>query len=162
MKGKIKSLKSILGIVNALRKKGKIIGFTNGVFDILHPGHIDYLEKAKKCVDILILGLNSDNSVKAIKGRSRPINTQWHRASVLAGLEAIDYIVIFEDKTPYELIRRLKPDYLFKGADWRSKEIVGKNFVRSYGGKVIILPYLKGYSTTKLLKKIWRMKFTAS
>jgi len=158
MKRKIKSLTSLIKIVRKLKKESKIIGFTNGVFDILHPGHIDYLEKAKKYVDVLILGLNSDKSVRKIKGRLRPLNTQYERAYVLSGLEAVDYIVIFDELTPYNLIKAIKPDYLFKGGDWKSEEVVGRDIVISSGGKVITLPYIKNYSTTLLLKKIWRKK----
>lgn len=160
MDTKIRSLNSLLRILSRLRREGKKIGFTNGVFDILHPGHIDYLQKAKKQVDVLILGINSDRSVKKIKGKSRPINTQRDRAKVLAGLEAVDYIVIFNEETPYQLISSIKPDYLFKGSDWKREEIVGREIVESLGGKVVTIPYLKGYSTTGLLRKIWKRKST--
>lgn len=161
MEKKIKSLNSILKIVSRLRSQGKTTGFTNGCFDILHPGHIDYLEKAKKYVDVLIVGLNSDSSVRKIKDKSRPFNNQKDRARVIAGLEAVDYVVIFDTPTPYGIISRIKPDYLFKGGDWKKNKVVGKDFVESYGGKVIILPYLKGYSTTRLAKKICTRLSTA-
>ncbi len=161
MDKKIKSLNSILRIVSRLRSQGKIIGFTNGCFDILHPGHIDYLERAKKYVDVLIVGLNSDSSVRKIKGNTRPFNNQQDRAKVISSLQAVDYVVIFDTPTPYEIISQIKPDYLFKGGDWKKDKVVGKNFVESYGGKVRILPYLKGYSTTGIAKKICTKLSTA-
>ncbi len=161
MDKKIKSLNSILRIVSQLRSHRKIIGFTNGCFDILHPGHIDYLGKAKRYVDVLIVGLNSDSSVRKIKGNTRPFNNQQDRAKVIAGLEAVDYIVIFDSPTPYEIISKIKPDYLFKGGDWKKNKVVGREIVESYGGKVVILPYLKGYSTTQLVKKICTKLSTA-
>jgi D-beta-D-heptose 7-phosphate kinase/D-beta-D-heptose 1-phosphate adenosyltransferase len=156
MKSKLKSLSSILRIVRRLRKEGKKIGFTNGCFDILHRGHVDYLSKAKGFVDVLIVGLNSDKSVRKIKGRGRPINKEEDRAALLSALEVVDYIVIFDEETPYNLIKTIKPDYLFKGADWDLEKVVGRDIVESYGGKVVLLPYLKGYSTSSLIKKICR------
>lgn len=160
MDKKIKSLSSILRIVSRFRREGKSIGFTNGCFDILHPGHVHYLERAKKYVDILILGLNSDKSVRKIKGPNRPVNNHNDRAKVIAGLDAVDYVVIFDDPTPYEIVKKIKPDYLFKGGDWKKSEVVGREIVESYGGRVVIIPYLKGYSTTSVIKKICRKACT--
>lgn len=140
--------------VDALRLKGKKIVFTNGCFDLLHLGHIRYLSKAKKLGDYLIVGLNSDGSVRAIKGSSRPLNKQASRLEVLASLEMVDFVTLFNDNTPERLILLLKPDVLVKGADWKIKDIVGSSFIKNYGGRVSRIPYLKGYSTTGLIKKI--------
>jgi rfaE bifunctional protein nucleotidyltransferase chain/domain len=137
-----------------LRSKGKRIVFTNGCFDILHVGHADYLSKAKSCGDILVIGLNSDSSVRKIKGSRRPVNKERDRAKVLSALEAVDYITIFSESTPERIIKELKPDILVKGGDWKAKDIVGSDFVRSCGGKVRRIPFVKGHSTTSLIKKI--------
>lgn len=138
----------------ALKAKGKKIVFTNGCFDILHLGHIRYLTKAKSLGDFLVVGVNSDKSIKAIKGPSRPINNQASRLEVLASLQVIDFVTIFNESTPEKLILSLKPDVLVKGADWKVRDIVGSEPVKAYGGRVIRIPYLKGYSTTNLIKKI--------
>ena len=159
---KIRTAGSLLRVLRKLKSEGKTIGFTNGCFDILHPGHIEYLENIKRYVDILVLGLNSDKSVRKIKGKLRPVVTEIDRARVLSALEMVDYVVIFDEETPYELINVIKPKYLFKGADWKLNEVVGRDIVESYGGKVISIPYLEEYSTTKLLKKIWKKSFYAS
>jgi rfaE bifunctional protein nucleotidyltransferase chain/domain len=144
-------LKKVLRKVKA--SKGKIV-FTNGCFDILHAGHISYLEKAKSLGDIFIIGLNSDLSVRKVKGKTRPIVTQKNRARVLAALSCVDYIVIFNTLTPFNLIKTIKPDVLVKGGDWKIKDIVGGDFVKSYGGVVKSLPYIKGFSTKAIIKKI--------
>lgn len=152
---KVKSLKSLVGIVSLLKRKKKKIVFTNGCFDILHYGHAKYLQQASKLGDILIIGLNSDSSVKIIKkDKNRPVNGQIERANVLATLSPVDYIVIFSDKTPYRLVKALKPHIIVKGGDWRKDDVVGKDIVESYGGKVVIMPYVKGYSTTKIIESI--------
>ncbi len=153
---KVETIDSLLKILKKLKSKGKTVGFTNGCFDILHPGHIAYLENAGEYADILILGLNSDKSVRKIKGKSRPLVSEEDRARVVSALEAVDYIVIFDEETPYQLIKAIKPDYLFKGADWKVDDVVGKDVVESYGGCVKSIPYLKKYSTTKLIRKIWK------
>ncbi len=140
--------------IKALKAKGKAIVFTNGCFDILHLGHIKYLTKARSFGDFLIVGVNSDKSVKAIKGDNRPINDQTSRLEVLAGLETVDFVTIFNEPTPEKLILSLRPDVLVKGADWKAKDIVGSRFVKAYGGRVVRISYLKGYSTTNLIKKI--------
>ncbi len=150
----------ILGIlnlnkkINALRKKGKKIAFTNGCFDILHFGHVSYLEKAKKNDRVLIVGLNSDRSVSNIKGLTRPIVPQKGRARLLAALACVDFVTIFEEDTPLRCIEKIKPDILIKGADWKGKEIVGSSVVRSYGGRVEFIKYVDNFSTTDIIKTI--------
>jgi D-beta-D-heptose 7-phosphate kinase/D-beta-D-heptose 1-phosphate adenosyltransferase len=153
-KQKIKSLKDLKVIVAGLKRQGKKVAFTNGCFDILHLGHVRYLEQAKKRADVLIVGLNSDKSVRKIKGPKRPLNPQNARAQVLSALRCVDYIVIFHSPTPIKLIKTLKPDLLLKGADWQRSEIVGKEIVEEYGGRVARIALTKGYSTTKIIKKI--------
>lgn len=136
-------------LCETLRSKGKKIVFTNGCFDILHPGHIRYLKKAKALGDILVIGLNSDSSVSAIKP-GRPINPEKNRAEVLAALSMVDYITVFSEKTPYNLIKAVKPDVLVKGGDWKAKDIVGSDIIPN----TLSLPYIKGHSTTKIIEKI--------
>lgn len=140
--------------LKAFRQKRLKIAFTNGCFDFLHLGHIRYLEAAKKNADILVVGLNSDASVRAIKGAHRPVNSQKARASVLAALSCIDFITIFNEATPLKLIQMVKPDILIKGADWKDKGVVGAEFVRSYGGKVKFIKYVEGFSTTVFIEKM--------
>lgn len=136
------------------RFKDDIIVFTNGCFDLLHPGHISYLEKARSMGDRLIVGLNSDESVKRLKGSSRPVNNQSDRARLLAALHCIDTVVVFEEDTPARLIEQVKPDILVKGGDYTVEQVVGASFVSSYGGRVEILPLEAGYSTTIMLEKL--------
>ncbi len=157
LQSKIVSINEIKGIVEQLKRKGKKIGFTNGCFDILHAGHVLYLERSKSLVDILVLGLNSDNSIKRIKGARRPINGERDRAIVVAGLESVDWVVIFDDDTPIKLIELVKPDVLIKGADWKDKGIVGGDFVKSYGGRVEFVGLYEGRSTTSVIEKIRRV-----
>ncbi len=145
---------SLRRIVGRLKRKGKKVIFTNGCFDILHYGHVQLLERAKKLGDILVVGLNSDSSVKRIKGASRPIRGQAERSGILAGLAAVDYITLFDEDTPEKVIRALAPDVLAKGGDWDRGSIVGADFVESKGGKVVRLPLVKGYSTTSLIARI--------
>ncbi|MCB5258176.1 MAG: D-glycero-beta-D-manno-heptose 1-phosphate adenylyltransferase [Candidatus Cloacimonadaceae bacterium] len=154
IKDKIKSWEESSYWCEKFHSQSKKVVFTNGCFDILHSGHIQYLEQAKALGDILVLGLNSDDSVRRIKGAPHPIVSEKDRAFVVAGLQSVDIVVIFEQDTPYELIRLLKPDILVKGGDWKPEDIVGADFVQAYGGKVLSLPYLKGVSTTKLFLKI--------
>jgi len=137
-----------------LQTKGKKIVFTNGCFDLLHYGHVKYLEDAKKNGDILIVALNSDASIKRIKGSARPIVNQDDRQRIIAALESVDYVVLFNDATPVKIIETLKPDIIIKGADWEKNKIVGADFVRSYGGKVKTIKFVPGRSTTKLIDKI--------
>jgi D-beta-D-heptose 7-phosphate kinase/D-beta-D-heptose 1-phosphate adenosyltransferase len=152
---KLKNLRNLTTIVSRLKKRGKKIVFTNGCFDILHYGHAKYLEQARRLGDCLVVGLNSDSSVKIIKkDKNRPVNSQFERASVLAALSSVDYIIIFNALTPFKLIKDLKPNIIVKGGDWKKDEVVGKDIVESYGGKVVIAPYIKGYSTTNIIKSI--------
>lgn len=129
----------------------KKVVFTNGCFDILHKGHISCLENSKALGDILIVGLNSDDSVRRLKGDERPINSWVDRALVLSRLRCIDYVVGFDEDTPIDLIQSLKPDVITKGGDYKDSEMIGSDFVKSYGGEVVILPYIDGYSTTKII-----------
>ena len=137
-----------------LRRQGKKIAFTNGCFDLLHYGHVRYLEKAKSANRVLIVGVNSDSSVRRIKGTGRPINDEKSRAAVLAALVSVDYVVIFHEDTPLDLIRSLVPDILIKGADWKGKKVVGAEVVQAVGGKIELVPYLSGFSTTSIIKAI--------
>jgi D-beta-D-heptose 7-phosphate kinase/D-beta-D-heptose 1-phosphate adenosyltransferase len=137
-----------------LRKKGNKIAFTNGCFDILHVGHIRYLREAKKTADVLVLALNSDSSVRSIKGEKRPLVTENERAEILAALEFIDFVTIFEESTPLELINYLKPDILIKGGDWLEENVVGRKEVMKWGGRVAIIPEVEGKSTTNVVEKI--------
>ncbi|VVB82631.1 FAD synthase [uncultured archaeon] len=130
--------------------QNKKICFTNGCFDILHPGHISYLNQAKKMGDVLIVGLNSDDSIKKLKGESRPINNQRDRATMLSALESVDVVTVFAEETPYELIRKIRPDVLVKGGDYSPEQIVGREFAK----ETKIIPFLPGYSTTKIISKL--------
>lgn len=154
MEQKIKTRAAVARVISRLRSENKRVVFTNGCFDILHAGHIAYLKRARELGDALVVGLNSDSSVRAIKGKDRPINKEADRALVLSALYFVDYVTIFADPTPERLIKALKPDILVKGADWKAEDIVGADFVRSYGGKVARISFVKGYSTTSVLKKI--------
>jgi len=140
-------------IENLKRNKKKIV-FTNGCFDIIHPGHISYLKKAKSLGDILIIGLNSDSSIKRIKGNKRPIFNEKDRLLIISSFYFVDIVTIFSEDTPYKLINLIKPDILVKGGDWTPENIVGRDIVESYGGKVLNIPYLEGYSTTNIINKI--------
>lgn len=147
---------SLPGLLNKLRRfpSGKKIVFTNGCFDILHRGHVDYLAKARSKGDILVVGLNSDAGVRRLKGAGRPVQSLADRAAVLSALEAVDFVVPFSENTPEGLIQKIRPDVLVKGADWQAEDIVGSTFVRSYGGCVARIPLTPGRSTTRLLRKI--------
>ncbi len=140
--------------LDALRKKGKKIAFTNGCFDILHIGHVRYLREAKKTADILVLALNSDSSVKKIKGEKRPLVPQEDRAEIMAALEFIDFVTIFDETTPLELINLLKPDVLIKGGDWAEDKVVGRDEIKKWGGKLTLIPEINGKSTTSIVDKI--------
>ena len=140
-----------------LRGKGKKIAFTNGCFDILHVGHVRYLREARKTGDLLILGLNSDASVRAIKGEKRPLVPQGERAEFVASLMSVDYVTVFDETTPLKLIEYLRPDILVKGGDWKEEAVVGRDAVRSWGGKVVIVPMTEGASTTNIVEKIRRV-----
>ena len=140
--------------LEALRKKGKKIAFTNGCFDILHVGHVRYLREAKKTADVLVLALNSDSSVRSIKGEKRPLVPENERAEVLAALEFIDFVTIFPELTPLELINYLKPDVLIKGGDWPEEKVIGRKEIKKWGGRVAIIPEIEGKSTTNVVEKI--------
>ncbi len=154
MNSKLKTLPQLKALIRKFKKQRKKIVFTNGCFDILHAGHVSYLTQAKRFGDILVLGLNSDASVRKIKGPSRPLNSEKDRAAVLAGLEAIDLIVIFNEPTPASLIRALEPDVLVKGSDWKLQDIAGAKEVILAGGKVRRIPLVKGRSTSNILKRL--------
>jgi len=143
--------------LDRLREEGKSIAFTNGCFDILHVGHVRYLSAAKKAADVLVLALNSDSSVRTIKGEKRPLIPQGERAEVLAGLASIDYVTIFDEATPLDLIKYLKPDILIKGGDWAEENIVGRDEVRSWGGRVVVVPEVEGASTTNIVDKVLKV-----
>jgi len=145
-KGKLKN------IISSLKSKGKKVVFTNGCFDIIHAGHISYLKEAKNLGDILIIGLNSDSSVSKIKS-GRPIIPEKQRAEVLSALYMVDYITLFHEETPYELIKEIKPDILVKGSDWKEEDIVGRDIV----GKVHTIPFVEGVSTSQIIKKIKKL-----
>lgn len=155
-KKKILNRTEIKEVVCLLRQSSKTIVFTNGCFDILHVGHLDLLENAKSQGDILIVGLNSDASIKRLKGRKRPINSGTDRARLLGALEVVDYVVFFEEDTPYEIIREIQPDILVKGGDYHLDNIVGRDIVESLGGRVIVVPLSPVKSTTELLAKIMK------
>lgn len=154
MNSKIKSLKELKKITKRLKFQGKKIVFTNGCFDILHRGHVEYLKSAKSLGDVLVVGLNTDASVRRLKGKNRPIYKQTDRAAVLAALEMVDYVVFFNQDTPLELIKIVKPNILVKGGDWHKDKIVGADFVKFRGGKVATIPFVKGFSTSSLIKKL--------
>jgi rfaE bifunctional protein nucleotidyltransferase chain/domain len=139
-------------LVKRLHRQKKRVVFTNGVFDILHRGHVDYLTQARSFGDVLIVGMNSDASVRRIKGPTRPIQRQRDRAIILSSLRPVDYVVIFGEPTPRKLITIIRPDVLVKGADWALKDIVGAEFVQSYGGKVRRVRLRKGRSSTRLIE----------
>ena len=146
---------SLVRMVNVWRLKSDRVVFTNGVFDILHRGHVEYLEEAAALGDRLVIGLNSDSSVQRLgKGPDRPINDQDSRALVLTALRCVDAVVIFEEDTPLELITAIKPDVLVKGGDWKAAQIVGGDLVKSYGGEVRSLKMVDGFSTTSFVDRI--------
>ncbi|MDD2927604.1 MAG: D-glycero-beta-D-manno-heptose 1-phosphate adenylyltransferase [Candidatus Omnitrophica bacterium] len=153
---KIKSLHALKKLVKELKKEGRKVVFTNGCFDILHYGHAKYLQDAKSAGDILVVGVNSDTSVRKIKGKYRPVVGEKNRLRLLAALESVDYLTLFKETTPLKLIQEVKPDILIKGADWNKSNIVGNDFVLGYGGKVQTVRLVKGLSTTNLIKKIAR------
>ena len=152
--GKILSVQGAEAFVRRLTDAGRSVVFTNGVFDLLHPGHVRYLQDARREGDALIVAVNSDRSVRAIKGPTRPLNPQQERAEVLAALAMVDAVVIFDDPDPHEIIRLLQPDVLVKGADWAADAIIGREIVEARGGRVLRIPLAEGYSTSAIIKKI--------
>ena len=141
-----------------LKRAGKKIVFTNGCFDLLHPGHVKLLEQAKSLGDTLIVGINSDGSVRRNKGVNRPVMPERERAEILAGLAAVDYVVVFDEATPRELIAEIVPNILVKGSDWGADEIVGREDVEGAGGRVVSIPVEPGFSTTNLILRIQRLR----
>ena len=154
MKNKIKDKEDLKKVVERVKKEGKRIVFTNGCFDLIHVGHTRYLEDAKKLGDILIVAVNSDQSVRAIKGNKRPIITEEERAEVLSALQCVDFVVIFDEPDPLNIISLLKPDILVKGGDWGKDAIIGREVVESIGGKVVRIPEIKGASSSSIIDKI--------
>jgi len=154
LKTKIKNLTELKKIIANFKARGKKIVFTNGCFDLLHYGHIKYLEDAKSMGDILVVAINSDSSVRKIKGIKRPIINKHDRLRTVAALASVDYVVPFNENTPIKVIKLLKPNVLVKGADWKKNDIVGCNFVLSYGGRVSTVKLVRGHSTSNLIKKI--------
>ncbi|HWB17081.1 MAG TPA: D-glycero-beta-D-manno-heptose 1-phosphate adenylyltransferase [Vicinamibacterales bacterium] len=148
------SLGDAAALVDALRREGRTVVFTNGVFDLLHPGHVRYLQAARAEGDALIVGVNSDRSVRANKGPSRPITPEAERAEILAALACVDAVVIFDEETPAVIISRLQPDVLVKGADWAADAIVGRDVVEARGGRVVRVPVEAGWSTSAIVRKI--------
>jgi D-beta-D-heptose 7-phosphate kinase/D-beta-D-heptose 1-phosphate adenosyltransferase len=139
---------------SAVKNASPLVVFTNGVFDLLHPGHVRYLRAAREQGDLLIVGMNTDRSVREIKGPSRPITPEAERAEIVAALACVDAVVLFDEATPAEIVGRLQPDILVKGADWAADQIVGRETVEQRGGRVVRIPVEQGYSTTAILAKI--------
>jgi rfaE bifunctional protein nucleotidyltransferase chain/domain len=156
MKGRVLDRPGLEQFVRDARANGARIVFTNGVFDILHPGHLRYLQAARRHGDLLIVGVNSDASVRRNKGPERPINPEGERAEVLAALECVDAVSVFDEETPADIIRRVQPDVLVKGADWPPDQIVGRDTVEARGGRVVLEPVEQGYSTSAIIDKARR------
>ena len=156
MRRKVLSIDEAAAFVRSARRAGQHVVFTNGVFDILHPGHIRYLQDARRQGDALVVGINSDRSTSAIKGTARPINPQDERAELLAALACVDAVVIFDEHDPQQLVLRLEPDVLVKGADWPLEAIIGRDVVEARGGRVVRIPVADGYSTSAIIEKICR------
>lgn len=150
----------IIEVCEEIRREGKSIVFTNGCFDILHPGHISTLEFAKKHGDVLIVGVNSDLSVKKIKGKGKPVMREDERVKMLLACRFVDYVVIFNEETPLRIIEMIKPHVIVKGGDWKGKKIAGEDVVKKYGGKIIFAPYLQGISTTEIIKRIKKLSLS--
>ena len=151
---KIVNVEILLERLEELKKSGKKIVFTNGCFDLLHVGHITYLNDARGLGDILVVGMNTDSSVRSLKGENRPIIPEQERSHLIAALECVDYVIMFNEDTPLDLIKKIRPDYLVKGADYLKEEVVGFDFVESYGGKVILLPLIDNISTSNIINRI--------
>ncbi|MCW3076410.1 MAG: cytidyltransferase-related domain protein [Bacteroidetes bacterium] len=155
LKSKIVLKDDALRTINGLRLKGKKIVFTNGCFDVLHPGHVDYLSQARDLGGYMILGLNTDDSIKKLqKAPNRPVNNNMARSMVLAALACVDAIIFFDEETPRDLIQFLQPDIIVKGNDYKPEEVVGADIVKARGGTVVTIPLLEGFSTTKLIEKL--------
>ena len=148
------SLTDAVAFADQARAAGQKVVFTNGVFDLLHPGHVRYLQHARALGDLLIVGINSDRSVRAVKGPDRPITPEQERAEILAALDCVDAVVVFDEETPFEIISAIQPDVLVKGADWAEDAIVGRDVVEARGGRVVRAKVEEGYSTSSILRKI--------
>jgi D-glycero-beta-D-manno-heptose 1-phosphate adenylyltransferase len=153
IKSKIITKEALTPLLNILRFKSKTVVFSNGCFDILHRGHIEYLSKAASLGDIMVMGLNTDASVKRLKGSNRPVQDEQSRAMVLASLRFVDYVVLFDEDTPYDLIDFIKPNILVKGSDYKEDQIVGADIVKKNGGKVITIDLVEGYSTSSIIER---------
>jgi rfaE bifunctional protein nucleotidyltransferase chain/domain len=158
VKSKVISQNQAERIARQLRAKGKKIAFTNGTFDILHLGHVQYLQKARTTADVLFVGVNTDRSVKTYKEPGRPVNPENDRVHVLAALECVNYAVLFDEPTPLNLINRIKPNVLVKGADWKKSQVAGAKEVESWGGKVRLISLTKGRSTTNVIQKVLALR----
>ena len=157
MLSKIKTVDELRPLLEILRSTGKKIVFTNGCFDLIHTGHIRYLAKAKTYGDILVVAVNSDSSVRVIKGDKRPINSEADRMETLAAVESVDFVTLFHDPDPYRIISELQPDVLVKGGDWPIEKIIGRDIVEKRGGKVISVGYIEGASTTGIIERILKV-----
>ena len=154
MPNKLKSVAEIISITAEARKKGLKVVFTNGCFDLLHRGHVHILRQAKAAGDLLIVALNSDRSVSRIKGPRRPVMPETDRVELIAAMEMVDYVVIFDEPDPHKLIDAIRPNVLAKGGDWKIKEVVGADIVERDGGQIAVIPYLKGFSTSEIIERI--------
>jgi rfaE bifunctional protein nucleotidyltransferase chain/domain len=154
MQTKVKNIEELRSLLAILRAAGKKIVFTNGCFDLIHTGHTRYLTIARSFGDLLVVAVNSDASVRTIKGEKRPINSQQERAETLAALEAVDFVTVFDEPDPYKVISALQPDVLVKGGDWPIEKIIGGDIVQARGGTVVNVPYVEGASTTGIIEKI--------
>jgi len=154
MKNKLVTLNNLSELMSDLKLRKLDVVFTNGCFDIIHPGHIHILEEAKSYGDVLIVGLNSNRSVKNLKGESRPINSESDRIKILCSIKHVDYVIVFDEETPIELIELIKPNFLVKGGDYNKSEIVGADLVEKNGGSVIIIDLLVGYSTSSIIDRL--------
>ena len=152
--GKLKNLGELEAIASEARRAGKTVVFTNGCFDLLHRGHVHILREAKAKGDILIVGINSDRSVRGIKGPTRPILAETDRIELIAAMEMVSYVILFDEPDPCKIIEAIKPDVLAKGGDWGAGGVVGADIVERIGGKVAVIPYLKGFSTTEIIERI--------
>lgn len=153
---KLTAAEALASILRDAQRAGRVVVFTNGCFDLLHPGHIQLLQSAKRLGDMLVVGLNTDDSVRRLKGNGRPILAEHERAHMLAALDCVDYVVLFGEATPIPLLDVLRPDVLVKGADYRLDQVVGRELVESYGGRVELIPIVQGLSTTEIVDRVLR------
>ena len=154
MSGKLKNLDELAALAAQARQNGKSVVFTNGCFDILHRGHVHVLRQAKAAGDLLIVALNSDRSVQEIKGANRPVLPETDRIELIGAMEMVDYVIIFDEPDPYKLIAAIKPNVLAKGGDWSAEKIIGADVVEQAGGRVVVIPYLQGFSSSEIIERI--------